>query len=267
MTICAPSCLDRVLAPGALTALFQPIVERRADGCFLRSVEGLVRGPQGSTVEPAEVLFDYTRRKGAEAVVDRACVSAVLAAAEELPSDLDFAVNVHAVTLARDPEFVAHLLDEAKRHGVAPARVTVEIVEHSSEWMGSVLTESLDALRHIGVAIALDDIGLGQSNFRMVVDCRPDCLKIDRYFCHGVHGDPYRQAVVRSVAVLARSLGARVVAEGIETVEDLETAGQLGVTQFQGFLFSRPVPAAELARAGVAPWRGGFVAAEGRVGS
>ncbi len=246
MTYARRTCLDLILGPQGLSVLFQPIMERHERSFRLWSVESLVRGPSGSTVEPAEILFDYVRRKREEVRVDRACVAAVCAAASQLPSTLDFSINIHAATLSRDPGFVEHLLDQAHCHGVAPSRITIEIVEHAREWAGREMRGALDALRHTGVHVALDDIGLGQSNYRMVVDCRPDYLKIERYFARGVHADPYRQAVFQSVSTLASRIGAHVVAEGIEDRADLETVGALGVSLFQGFLFQPPVPASEL---------------------
>jgi EAL domain-containing protein (putative c-di-GMP-specific phosphodiesterase class I) len=242
-----PTFMDRILAPGALTVLFQPIVERDGGGFKLSAVESLVRGPKGTNLEPAEILFDYVRRKREEIRMDRACVAAVCEAARALPPELDISINVHSATIARDPGLVGFLVDEARARGIGPERLTVEIVEHASHWVGPGLTAGLSALRQAGLRVALDDIGLGQSNFKMIVDCRPDSFKLDAYFVRGVHADPYRQAVLQSVVVLAERVGARVVAEGVEERADLDAAVALGVSRFQGFLFSRGVAGAEIA--------------------
>jgi EAL domain-containing protein (putative c-di-GMP-specific phosphodiesterase class I) len=90
--------------------------------------------------------------------------------------------------------------------------------------------------------LALDDIGLGHSNYKMILDCRPDYFKIDRYFVQGAGSDFYRQAVLKSVSELARPFGARVVVEGVENEEDLVAARAAGATLFQGFAFSRALP-------------------------
>jgi EAL domain-containing protein (putative c-di-GMP-specific phosphodiesterase class I) len=238
--------VSRILGSGGLSVRFQPIVERRDGGWELRGVESLVRGPVGTNLEPAEILFDYVRRKRAEARVDRACVAAVFAEARHLPSGLAVSVNVHAATITRDPDFVGHLLESAAGAGIGCGDVTIEIVEHAPRWAGPELASALAAVRDAGIRVALDDVGLGQSNLRMVVDCRPDWLKVDGYFVRGAHSDGYRRAVLASVVTLARSIGASVVAEGVEEEADLETALALGVTLFQGFLFSRAIPAREL---------------------
>lgn len=240
------SVLDRILGPQGLSVVFQPIVESRDGGFRLRSVESLVRGPRGTNLESADILFDYVRRKREEVRVDRACVAAVCAAAQELPSGLDLSINVHSATLARDPAFVDYLLKEARSRQIEPERLTIEIVEHASGWAGQELAAGLRAIRRAGICVALDDIGLGQSNFRMIVDCRPDYFKLDAYFVKGAAADSYRQAVLGSIVVLSRMVGARVVAEGVEKQADLDMAVSLGISLFQGFLFSRAVPGPEI---------------------
>lgn len=241
------SMLDALLQPGGLTAVFQPIVKRTNGSFGLHSVESLVRGPQGSSVTRADVLFDYVRRKRAEAQVDRACVQAVCRAAEQLPPGLSLAVNVHAATLATDGGFLGFLIETAGRHGLPASRISVEIVEHAPQWTGGCLPQVLAALRQAGIRIALDDIGLGQSNYRMILDCRPDSFKIDAYFVRDAHRDYYRRSVLESVVGLAEKFGAQVVAEGVDNWPDLESAERAGIRLFQGYLFSRPVPAGELA--------------------
>jgi len=84
-------------------------------------------------MEPAQVLFDYARRKREEPRVDRACVTAVCEAVRALPARLPFSINVHAATLSRDPEFLLHLVDCASGHSIELARITIEIVEHTPE--------------------------------------------------------------------------------------------------------------------------------------
>jgi len=79
----------------------------------------------------------------------------------------------------------------------------------------------------------------------MILECRPDYLKVDRHFVDGCHRDFHRRAVLASVAQLARPFGARVVAEGVEEVEDLAALRRLGINLVQGYLLARPLPVAE----------------------
>ena len=124
--------------------------------------------------------------------------------------------------------------------------MTVEIVEHAPPWDSEAFLRALASLRQLGTSIALDDVGLGQSNFKMLLDASPEFLKLDRYFVDGCTHDPKRRAVIGSIEELARRFGARVIAEGVETEEDLLTVRALGVSLVQGFLFSKPLSALEL---------------------
>lgn len=230
--------LHTLLEPGGLRAVFQPIFDVSAHEKRLHSLECLIRGPVGSNLEKAPVLFEYVRRKREEILIDRACVSTALRAAARLPWEPLLSVNVHASTLGRDPDFPLFLSDAAALYTISLDRLTVEIVEHTPYWDGPVFLRSLDAIRAMGVRIALDDIGLGQSNYRMILDCRPEFFKIDRYFAHGCHEDPYRRAVLESIVHLADKFEARIVAEGVEREQDFHTVKAVGIDLIQGFLLS-----------------------------
>jgi EAL domain-containing protein (putative c-di-GMP-specific phosphodiesterase class I) len=128
---------------------------------------------------------------------------------------------------------------EAAACEVSAERLTVEIVEFAPEWCeAAALTANLKALRRLGVRLALDDLGQGHSNFQMVLDCRPDYLKLDRYFVAGLSQDRFRRGVLESVVVLARHFGARVIVEGVEKQADLRVSRLLGANLAQGYLFS-----------------------------
>ncbi len=231
--------IERILEPGALSVRFQPVYEMRGGAPRCHYTESLIRGPRGTTVEQPDILFEYVRKKNREAEVDRACVATILGVARDLSRRIDLGLNVHASTLAMDPEFVAFLADAAATNGIAVERLVIEIVEHAPPWDVAAFRNALAGLRSIGARIALDDVGLGQSNFMMILECRPEYFKIDRYFVRGAHADFYRQAVLTAVAQLARPFGARVVAEGVETELDLAAARAAGIDLVQGHLFGQ----------------------------
>jgi EAL domain-containing protein (putative c-di-GMP-specific phosphodiesterase class I) len=236
------SLLEQILNPGALSACFQPVVESNGSGYRTHYLECLVRGPKGTAVERPDVLFSYVRRKHAEVAVDRACIRTILSVAEAFPGEGSLGINVHSVTLAVDADFLMFIKDEAGRRRIDLARIIIEIVEHGVPRNGDAFCGALAGLRGLGVRVALDDIGLGHSNYKMILDCRPDYFKIDRYFVQGSGSDFYRQAVLKSVAELARPFGARVVVEGVENEADLAASRAAGATLFQGFAFSRALP-------------------------
>lgn len=240
--------LDILLRPGALTSMFQPIVRLRGAAAVPYAYECLTRGPAGTNLERPEVLFEYVRRKGAENVVDRACISAALRSAPLSSARARLSFNVHASTIGYDRELPHFLLKELELARIDPRGIILEIVEHSAAaGQTPPLRARIAELRRHGIAIALDDIGLGQSNYRMMLEVEPDYFKVDRHFVAGSHADPRRCAVIASLAQLARDLGGAVIGEGIEDDRDLAPLTRCGVELFQGFLFGRPFPMTDAA--------------------
>jgi EAL domain-containing protein (putative c-di-GMP-specific phosphodiesterase class I) len=242
--------LDTILDPGRLSVVFQPIFEVGVGAPQLYALECLIRGPRETNAERPVVLFEYVRRKRAEAAVDRVCIETALAAASGLPFCPRLSLNVHASTLCRDVGFPAFLLDRAAAAGIAAGTLVVEIVEHSPALDVPSFHKALAALREAGVAIALDDVGLGHSNYKMILDVRPEIYKLDRYLVSGAWSDPYRQVILDSLARMVRRLEARAVAEGVETARELVAVEAAGIDLIQGFLFSEPLTAPDLLAAG-----------------
>lgn len=237
--------LDALGQPEALLVAFQPIFEMRDPGARLHGFEALVRGTEQSGVGSAAALFERARRAGVESKVDRLCLEAIFAAKAGNVHPGRLSVNVHASTLAGDREFPGFLCDAAARRGVDVSRLTVEIVEAGRSSNDGVFQETLGALREAGVELALDDVGLGQASYALMLDCAPHYLKVDRYLVAGCGQDLRRRAVLDSVFLLGARLGARMIAEGVETAEELSTLSSLGVELFQGFFLGRPVAAIE----------------------
>jgi len=239
--------LDTILEPGGITPVYQPIMrleDRRSpdpaeqtQSRILHGFECLSRGRKGTNFESAKVMFEYVRLKREETLVDRACIATALASAPQ-HDGLQLTVNVHASTLARDHEFTDFLCATASANSIACEQLTVEIVEHAPPWDSSGFIAALDRLRDRGMRISLDDVGLGQSSFKMILDVRPDFLKLDRYFVDACESDPNRRAVIEAVASLASHFGAQVIAEGVDREEAAETLLRYGVKLMQGHLFA-----------------------------
>jgi EAL domain-containing protein (putative c-di-GMP-specific phosphodiesterase class I) len=232
--------LHDILGPGGLSILFQPIFEVSGADPGLFALEALSRGPKGTNAESATILFEYVRRKGKEIEVDRACITRAIAAAANVPGSPAISINVHAATIERDRHFADFLVAACAASRMDVSRIILEIVEQQKFWDERAFFEALVRLRGLGVRIALDDIGMGYSSHRMLIEVRPELFKIDRYFVAGSATNEYSRAAIESILLLARRLGGRVIAEGVETVSDYETVTALGIDLVQGYYFARP---------------------------
>jgi EAL domain-containing protein (putative c-di-GMP-specific phosphodiesterase class I) len=239
--------------PGPLGTVLQTIVDTTAGTPSVFAVECLTRGPRGTRLEQAPPLFDYIRRRGLETEIDCEVVGRALTAA--LGRAPRIALNVHPSTLADHGRFVRCLITQTENLRLDPASVIIEVGEHAPASDPVAFADALRVLRERGFAIAVDDVGFGYSNYKAILDCRPDYLKIDRYFVHGASNDPAKVAVVGSILALADYFGARVIAEGVEDHRDYEVLKRAGIDLFQGFLFSRPV-AAETGNDDATRWDG-----------
>jgi EAL domain-containing protein (putative c-di-GMP-specific phosphodiesterase class I) len=240
------SALNRILQPGGITPVYQPVVRVNGGSVETYGVECLSRGPKGTNFECADVLFDYVRLKREESLVDRACISEGLRGARRLPSDLRLGINVHASTLGRDHGFVTFLRKTVDAVKIDIRRLTIEIVEHAPPWDGVSFLSAIDQIRMLGAEIAVDDVGLGQSNFKMLLDVRPHYFKLDRYFVDGCASDVRRRSVICAIRQLAGDSEAELIAEGVENEADATALLGLGVSLMQGFLYSMPLTLEEV---------------------
>jgi len=156
------------------------------------------------------------------------------------------AVNLSAHQF-RDENLVA-IVDEAlRRHGVTADRLDLEITESvlMGDVEGAVLT--LGQLRALGVSLSLDDFGTGYSSLSYLKRFPINSLKVDRAFVQDITTSPDDAMICRAIIDLAHNLGLQVVAEGVETEDQLAYLRNHRCDEFQGYLFSRPVPPAEFA--------------------
>ena len=157
-----------------------------------------------------------------------------------------------AINVSRHEVAAGHLLHSVsaalQRHGVAPGQLVIELTESMLMDPGGDTRAQLDALRALGVKLSIDDFGTGYSSMNYLKRFPLDELKIDKSFVDGIPGDRTNSAIVQAMVVLSRSLGMSVVAEGVETAEQLEALRELGCNTFQGYLCSRPLPAEQFIR-------------------
>jgi diguanylate cyclase (GGDEF)-like protein len=227
---------------------YQPIVEVATNqivGCeallrWKHPVKGAISPDQFLPIaEETGVLLDIGRW-----TLELACRDAAGWAEDKM-----VAVNLSAIQFRRH-DIVAAVQSALAATGLAPNRLELEITEavllDDSERVGETLRE----LKALGVSIALDDFGLGLSSFAALVDYPIDKVKLDRTIIASIKSSPEKRALVRTIAALAGELRLGLVAEGVETAEELEIVQANPFQRVQGYFFSAPVPAHLI------PWEG-----------
>ena len=158
---------------------------------------------------------------------------------------LSVAVNVSTLQFSRE-DFVESILAAVRSNGVNPQRLELEITESLLMRNIEEVTDSLRRLRNAGLKISIDDFGTGYSSLGYLNQFPVDTLKIDRSFVKDLHLSSDDAAICAAIIAMARELNLTTVAEGVELVEQLEFLQKQGCNLIQGFLFSKPLPAAEL---------------------
>ncbi|OBJ49398.1 bifunctional diguanylate cyclase/phosphodiesterase [Mycobacterium sp. 1423905.2] len=229
-----------------LTCHYQPKINASDDG--VHSVEALLRWhhPSRGLLLPEEFL-PAAERAGLMRKVAYRTLSMVLAEAQSWRADgmpLTVAVNLSTTNLL-DLDLVGTIERLLSDHDVPAKTLIIEITE--STLVDSVRSRNtVAALQRLGVRISLDDYGTGWSSLARLQDVSVDELKLDRVFVGRLASDPRSVAIVRSTVALARSLGADLVAEGVEDEVTLSKLRQYGCTITQGFVHSPPLPAKDL---------------------
>jgi diguanylate cyclase (GGDEF)-like protein len=242
--------LEQALVEDRFEVHYQPVV-RLADGEPL-GVEALVRlrAADGTLLPPGDFI-DVAERSGLVVamglrVLRTACREA--ASWTGAAHDLSVAVNLSTRQLAQ-PDLVDSVRACLAESGLRPGRLVLEVTESAVVDDAEAALRALTALRALGVLVAIDDFGTGYSSFLYLKQFPVDILKIDRAFVGGMLRSPDDAAIVASIVRLGHDVGVVLVAEGVETEEQRTHLVRLGCEQAQGFLFARPVPAAEVAAA------------------
>jgi EAL domain-containing protein (putative c-di-GMP-specific phosphodiesterase class I) len=239
--------LRQALQHDEFTLVFQPQLDVSTG--VMVAAEALIRWqhPTRGEISPLEFI-PVAEENGlivpiGEWVIRTACVEAARWQARGL--DLRVAVNLSPLQF-KDPDLLASVRSALADAHLSPQRLELEITEGALMAESSQTLATLNALRDMGVRVSLDDFGTGYSSMSYLKRLPLSSLKIDRSFVEGLPHQEENVAIVRAILSLARSLGFNVTAEGVETVEQANILKHMSCDMVQGFLFNRPVPAAEI---------------------
>lgn len=224
--------INSAVDDGMILTAFQPIHDL-AKGA-VHGVEALARFPRSDGRSP-EHWFTEAASVGLGEKLEFAALAAALRRSAKLPGDLYVSFNVSPQTCldARLPTLI-------RRSGLPLGRIVLELTERLAVADYAQLRTALEPLRRDGVRLAVDDAGSGFASMRHILQLSPDIIKLDRILIAGIDTDPGLRALAAAMTGFARQIGAQIVAEGIETLAELRTVTQLGMTSAQGYLLGHP---------------------------
>ncbi|WP_431633985.1 putative bifunctional diguanylate cyclase/phosphodiesterase [Dyella sp. KULCS107] len=241
--------LHRAVHEGEFVLFYQPQV-RLSDGA-LAGAEALIRWrhPERGLLSPAAFLPALENGPLAATVgawvLDEACAQTALWRRRGA-GNFRISVNLFGAQFRVD-DLAAHVISALERHGLPPQALELEITENIVLNHDDVVLQSLRLLREHGVGVAFDDFGTGFASLSLLKRYPLSRIKIDRSFVQNMLESGQDTAVIRAVLDMAKAFSLETIAEGVETNEQCSALRQVGCTEGQGYLFARPLPAAEFA--------------------
>ncbi len=227
--------LKTVIGGRQLRPAFQP-VRHLPDGTIM-GYEALIRGPQGSSLEPPTVLFAVAHENEMDVELETLCLETIFAGLPRAVGDKRLFVNASAMLL-RHPVFLdARNLASINR---SHADVVVEISEKEMVRDYDSFRDVLGQVRKANMKIAIDDAGSGYSGLETILHLKPDYIKVADSLVRNIHTDPIKREIIASLDAIGKRIGATLVAEGIEVEAERRTLVDLGIAFGQGYLLGRP---------------------------
>ncbi|MEI8155703.1 MAG: phosphodiesterase [Burkholderiales bacterium] len=232
--------LENVLQQGSLYPVFQPIANLADASIYAH--EALIRGPRGTALHTPDALLRAASLECLGFEFEYACVEAALRRWGQMEVPGRLFVNMSAAVLVQlvNSSGPRELLDLIGGMGVLSRTLVLEITEHERIDDMDELAAVVAKVRSAGVSLALDDFGDGRSSLRLWSELKPEVVKIDKYFTRNIsqHGDKLK--TIQALLQIADIFGTSLVAEGIETPEDLRVLRDLGIAYGQGYFLGHP---------------------------
>ena len=237
--------LRRIDLDAELSLHYQPIVNVATSR--LVGFEALARwhNPELGDVPP-DVFISVAERTELIGTITQVLLRKALVAAGAWPADLFLSFNLSMRDLVSQVT-ILQIVAIIERSGIDPRRIIIEVTETAQMQDYEQVQASLGILRSMGLKVALDDFGAGQSSLSYVHQLSLDKIKIDRGFIRNIETQENSRNIVKTVIDLCRNLKFECVVEGVETAEQVEIVGRLGCSTMQGYFFSRPMPQDQVA--------------------
>lgn len=234
------TALSQIIAEHRLYPLFQPIAVL-ADGSVYAH-EALIRGPDAGGLYTPDALFAQAGEEALGFELELACLVVILQRWGELKQRGRLFINISAQALVRliSQTGLAPVIRLMRRWDISSRQLVLEITEHERVLDMQTLVDAAKAVRQLGILIALDDFGDGRSSLRLWSEVRPEVVKIDKYFTKDLSTHADKVKTIQALQKIAAIFDSELVAEGIETADDLRLLRDLGITYGQGYFLARP---------------------------
>ena len=227
-------CTNGAGLPFDFSFAFQPIVDIQ-EKCVW-SYEALVRGTNGeSAYSVLERVDDNNRYR-----FDQACRVKIIQLASRLEMKQKLNINFFPNAVYKPELCIRTTLAVAKETGFPIENIVFEITEGERITDEEHLINIIEAYKHLGFSIAIDDFGAGYAGLNLLATYQPDSIKLDIVLIKEIHKHFPRQAIVRAIIGVCKELNIDLIAEGVETVEEYQFLKGLGIRYFQGYYFARP---------------------------
>jgi EAL domain-containing protein (putative c-di-GMP-specific phosphodiesterase class I) len=246
------STITSLLFRGFYSTAFQPIVDTATRTSI--GFESLLRGPEGTLLEDPGRFFNEVGYlpEDIRLSLDRACIDSAVRTGKNLPDNTLIFINILGTTMIRMTSMLNAFLSLLSELQIDPARIVFEVSETTNRELTDPISEVLHLFQRSGIRVALDDIGVRSPYLYHLLYLEPEFIKLDRIFIKGIDRDRRKQDLVHCMTGMAKTMGARLIAEGIETAQEFEVMKALGVPMSQGYYLGRPQPAKQWQLAGAA---------------
>jgi EAL domain-containing protein (putative c-di-GMP-specific phosphodiesterase class I) len=229
--------LRQVLDRGGVSMVYQPVVDTLAR--HVVGLEALTRVIDGRFATP-DALFRKAREHDVLWRLERLCRARSLSALPPMGPDQLLFLNTEPDSL-HDPELIdERFLARLRAVGLSPDRVVLEITEHTAVHDFEPVRAAISTVRGLGFRVAMDVFGAGYSGLKAVAEVAPDFIKIDMALVREVHRHPLKRDLIGTFGRFAETAGITLVAEGVESRDEMRSLADLGVRCAQGYLFARP---------------------------
>ncbi|MCK5831344.1 MAG: EAL domain-containing response regulator [Methylococcales bacterium] len=234
--------LQHVIQNNSLSVLYQPQIDCHSE-CMV-GIEALARWKHETMGDiPPDVFIPLAEKLGLMEMFTRQIYSKVLDDCKQVMTDNpSFTVSINfSISSLTDLRLPGILIEELEQRNLSPRQIIIEITESMFEKDSTTSLDILARIRLKGFGLSIDDFGIGYSTMERFNHIPFTELKMDQSFVHGAKKNKVKKAILESCVMLAKSLGIKTIAEGVENIDDLELVKQIGCDSIQGFYFAKPM--------------------------